>query len=186
MLKNKDEYLIIDSDMFLINDFYVEKYREYDCAIVLQNRKIPFVNYIWNGLFYFNTQKMDELEIISWDQAFSSDVGGMTYIWLNNKCKNLPNVIDIRNSEKNIFNRNGIYFIKHLWSLTWNDNEMPEKIKNTDLEKFIKQDPRNQNGKYFCEIYDDIFLHYRAGGDWQRKGLNFHNDLTQNLKKSIL
>jgi hypothetical protein len=63
---------------------------------------------------------------------------------------------------------------------------MPKKIKNTKLEEFIKQDPRNQNGKYFCEIYDDIFLHYRAGGDWQRKGLNFHNDLTQNLKKSIL
>jgi hypothetical protein len=186
MLKNNDEYLIIDSDMFLIDDFYLEKYREYDCAIVLQNREYLNTNYIWNGLFYFNTQKMDELEIIRWDQAFSSDVGGMTYMWLNNKCKNLPNVVDIRNSEKNIFNRDGIYFIKHLWSLTWNDNEMPEKIKNTDLEKFIKQDPRNQHGKYFCEIYDDIFLHYRAGGDWQRKGLNFHNDLTQYLKKSIL
>jgi hypothetical protein len=186
MLKNKDEYLIIDSDMFLINDFYVENYRQYDCAIVLQNREYLNINYIWNGLFYFNTQKMNDLEMISWDQAFTSDVGGMTYKWLNKKCENLPNVVNIRNSEKNIFNKDGIYFIKHLWSLTWNDSEMPEKLKNTKLEEFIKKDPRNQNGKYFCEIYDDIFLHYRAGGDWQRKGLNFHNELTQKLKNSIL
>jgi len=198
MLQNKDEYLVIDSDMFLIDYYYPERYKDYDCAIVLQNKEHLNINYIWNGLFYFNTYKMTNFEKMNWNQDFTSDVkgiknslgmtdaGGMTYMWLNDKCKDLPDVYNIRVSEKNVFNKDGIYFIKHLWSLTWNDSEMPEQIKNTDLEKFIKNDPRNKNGRYFCEIYDDIFLHYRAGGDWQGFGLDFHNYLSNLLKKSIL
>jgi hypothetical protein len=186
MLNNKDEYLIIDSDMFLIDYFDIEKYREYVCAIVLQNRPEPKINYIWNGLFYFNLHKMETPEIINWDQLFKSDVGGLTHSWLSKQSSTLPHVMDIRNSDKNKFNKDGIYFIKHLWSLTWNNSEMPDKLKGSNLEKFIKNDPRNQNGGYFCEIYDDIFLHYRAGGDWQRKGMEFHKELTNNLKDILL
>jgi hypothetical protein len=186
MLKEKDEYLVLDSDMFLISDFHKERYNNNDCAIVLQNRKNPNINYIWNGIFYFNSNNINDFDIIDWNITENTDVGGMTFIWLKNRFKNLPDVLDIRNSEKNIFNRDGIYFIKHLWSLSWNGNDMPENIKNTKLETFIKQDPRNQNNKYFCEIYDDIFLHYRAGGNWERKGLNFHSNLSELLKDSIL
>lgn len=187
MLENICEYLIIDSDMFLIDDLTMDRYRNYDCAIVLQNRKyVNDINYIWNGLFYFNLHKMDNLNDINWNKILNADVGGMTHNWLNKKCNDLPNVVDIRNSNKNIFNRDGIYFIKHYWSLTWNELEMPYKFVNTDLEQFIEEDPRNKNGAYFCEIYDDIFLHYRAGGDWQRKGLEFHNNLTENLKRVLI
>ena len=241
MKENLDEYLIIDSDMFLIDDLTMDRYRSYDCAIVLQHRKyvnsatngrfaepsgtsgsnldrskiglehsgivgVPKelnpidpgatdfdllhgdndINYIWNGLFYFNLYKMGSLHEICWDKILKADVGGMTHQWLNNKCANLPNVLDIRNSDENIFNRDGIYFIKHLWSLTWNETEMPYKLLNTSLEKFMVEDPRNKNGNYYCEIYDNIFLHYRAGGDWERKGENFHNSHTEKLKGVIM
>jgi len=187
MLQNKDEYLIIDSDMFPIDTINVDQYREYDCAIVLQHRDYikPF-QYIWNGLFYFNMHKMNDLESIRWDKCYNADVGGMTHEWLFKKCNNLPTVYAIRNGKQVPYHRNGIYFIRHLWSLTWNNSEMPEKFKNTMLDNFIRNDPRNNLGGYFCEIYDNTFLHYRAGGDWQRKGLGFHNDLTEKLKSVLM
>jgi hypothetical protein len=187
MLQHKDEYLIIDSDMFPIDIIKIDQYREFDCAIVLQHRDYlkPF-QYIWNGLFYFNMNKMNDLDSIRWDKCFNSDVGGMTYEWLKNKCGNLPSTLDIRNKSPNIYNRNGIYFIKHLWSLTWNDYEIPEKLKNIELATFFRNDPRNNSGNYFCEIYDETFLHYRAGGDWQRRGLGFHNELTEKLKGVLM
>lgn len=37
-LQNPDKYLILDSDMFLIDYFDINKYSKYDCAIVLQSR----------------------------------------------------------------------------------------------------------------------------------------------------
>jgi hypothetical protein len=187
MLDNVDEYLIIDSDMFPIAHIDLDHYRWYDCAIVLQHRDYvqPF-DYIWNGLFYFNMHIMDNLHDIKWDKCYNADVGGMTFKWLKNKCEHLPSTIDIRHSPENQFNRNGIYFIKHFWSLTWNGSEMPEAFKQTPIDSFIGADPRNKDGRYFCEIYDNTFLHYRAGGDWQRRGLGFHNDLSEKLKAVLM
>ena len=187
MLENKDEYLIIDSDMFLISNLNIEDYRKYECAIVLQNRNIlENISYIWNGLFYFNMHKMKYPEIIYWDQASNSDVGGMSNVWLNLNCTNIPCIRNIRDSEHGLFNTDKICFIKHLWSLNWSYDELPENIKNTGLETFIKEDPRNKDENYFCEISDGKFLHYRAGGDWQRQGLVFHNELTNKLKNVLI
>lgn len=187
MLKNIDEYLIIDSDMFLIDFFDIKRYRDYDCAVVLQKREsLGKFSYIWNGLFYFNLFKMENRELINWGQLANSDVGGLTNAWLNIKCNKIPDTVDIRRYPINKFNCCGIYFIKHLWSLTWDHTEIPNNLKDTKLEQFMKTDPRNKNGKYYCEIYDEVFLHYRGGGDWGRLGLNFHNELTNRLKNVIL
>ena len=187
MLNQQDEYLILDSDMFPIADINLDQYRQYDCAIVLQHRDyIHPLDYIWNGLFYFNTHKMENLHEINWDKCYNADVGGMTFQWLKKKCEQLPDTFDIRNSKPNQFNRDSIYFIKHFWSLTWNDSEMPPVFKGSRLDQFIRDDPRNADGRYFCEIYDNTFLHYRAGGDWQRKGLGFHNELSEKLKAVLM
>lgn len=78
-------------------------------------------------------------------------------------------------------------FIKHLWSLIWNINELPKNLQNkTKLIDFLKNDVRNRNNKFFCEIYDNVFLHYRAGGNWNREGLNFHKSLSEKLKNALL
>jgi hypothetical protein len=77
--------------------------------------------------------------------------------------------------------------MKHLWSGTWNTEELPENLKNrTKLIKFLQKDIRNENGKFFCEIYDDVFLHYRAGGNWRKEGLDLHKNLSQLLQNCLL
>jgi len=51
--------------------------------------------------------------------------------------------------------------------------------------EFLKKDPRNANGQFFCEIYDGVFLHYRAGGNWRNEGAAFHAHLSQALKRCL-
>ena len=81
----------------------------------------------------------------------------------------------------------GIYFIKHLASGSWNVNELPHNLKsNEKLIDFLKNDVRNDNGAFFCEIYDDVFLHYRAGGNWRKEGMELHNKMSQLLKSCLL
>jgi len=54
MKRYPDEYLILDSDMFLIDYLDINIYRKYNTAIVLQQRNERRINYIWPGLCYFN------------------------------------------------------------------------------------------------------------------------------------
>lgn len=49
-LENPDKYLLLDSDMFLIDYFDINKYSNYDCAIVLQKRNED-IQYFWNGIY---------------------------------------------------------------------------------------------------------------------------------------
>jgi hypothetical protein len=42
------------------------------------------------------------------------------------------------------------------------------------------------NGNFFCEIYDEVFLHYRAGGNWNEEGMAMHNALSTKLKQALL
>ena len=192
---NPDKYLLIDSDMFLVDDFNENNYENYNCAIVLQSRDNSKINYIWNGLYYFDFDKMKNMNIFNWNscnltndanQNICCDVGGMTKEWLKLIVSSFPKTDDIRYT-KNEYHRDNIYFIKHLWSCTWNESEIPDNLKNNSkLIEYIKTDPRNKNGKFFCEIYDNKFLHYRAGGDWERRGLRSHINLSHKLKAALL
>ena len=47
-------------------------------------------------------------------------------------------------------------------------------------------DSRNVDSKFFSEIYDITFLHYRAGGNWRREGMDTHKKLTNMLKEALL
>lgn len=185
---NPDKYLLLDSDMFLVDDFDIAIYEKYDCAIVLQSRNNHRINYLWNGVYYFDMTKMKNIDLLNWSHCTYCDVGGMMQEWLKLQTANtvIPTTDDIR-WRNNIYHTNTIYFIKHLWSCTWDMSELPENLKkNTKLVDFIKNDIRNINNKFFCEIYDNVFLHYRAGGNWRKEGLNVHNKLTQMLKDSLL
>ncbi len=186
--KNPDKYLLLDSDMFLIDYFDINKYANYDCAIVLQSRNNYKINYFWNGIYYFDITKMKNLELLNWNACTDCDVGGMMQEWLKKQMENtpIPKTDDIRWTDNN-FNTNNIYFIKHLWSLTWDINELPKNLQdNTKLIDFFKNDIRNENNKFFCEIYENVFLHYRAGGNWRKEGLYLHKLLTQQLKNCLL
>lgn len=181
-----DKYLLLDSDMFLIDSFDLTDYDNYDCAIVLQSRNNSTINYLWNGLYYFNFHKIKNIDLLDWNKSPGCDTGGMTQIWLKCQTKNIPNTDEIRYSNK-VFHNDDIYYIRHLCSCSWDESEIPENLKNNEkLIDFIKTDPRNQNGKFYCEIYDKKFLHYRAGGNWEKKDMNLHIDLSFKLRQTLL
>jgi len=185
--KNPDKYLLLDSDMFLIDYFDINKYSQYDCAIVLQSRNDFKINYFWNGIYYFDMTKMKNLDLLNWSCCPGCDTGGMTQKWLQTQMKDkpIPNTDEIRWKNK-LFHTNNIYFIKHLWSGSWDITELPTNIIETSpIIDFIKNDPRNSNNKFFCEIYDNVFLHYRAGGNWLNEGMDLHYNLSNNLYRSI-
>ena len=166
--KNPDKYLLLDSDMFLIDELDVNKFSNYDCALLLQIRNN--LEYFWNGIYYFDITKMKDLELLNWDCTTECDVGGSMHNWLKKNKEFSP-----------------LYHIKHLNSCFWDINDLPKKLENnTKLINFLKNDIRNENGKFFCEIYDNVFLHYRAGGNWRNEGINIHKKLTKELKEALL
>lgn len=172
-LNNPDKYLYIDSDMILIDYLDINKYNNYSCAIVLQHRvdnNNKDINYIWPGLCYFDMDKIYNKSLLNWSLANYTDTGGMMYRWLinQNNYKPFPSCIDIRNTN-NIekYHTDTIYYIKHLWSSTWDISELPDKLKHKkDLVNLLISDNRNKNNKITCELYDDVFLHYRGGTGW--------------------
>lgn len=184
---NPDEYLNIDSDMFLINDFYIENYRKYDCAVVLQQNNT--VKYIWGGLFYFNINKMKNLELLNhFDNGtynnIPCDTGGGSHEWINSLTNIYYNTTDIRYNDYDYFNKDGVKFIKHLWSCSWNEEEFPPELNNNILD-YCKEDFRNINNNYYCEIYDKCFFHYRAGSNWNNYNAVLHDILKNKLFNMI-
>ena len=186
--ENPDKYLLLDSDMFLVDYFDINKYVQYDCAVVLQSRNEFKNNYIWNGLYYFDMVKLKNIGVLNWDCKTGSDTGGMTEEWLELQMqgKEMPKTDAIRWTNKT-YHTDTVYFIKHLWSGSWNLSELPQGLKdNKTLLEFLMNDTRNENGKFFCEIYDNVFLHYRAGGNWRGEGMALHEELTQKLKSALM
>lgn len=183
-----DQYLVIDSDMFLINNWSAESLLGYDAAIVLQSRTDPTYHYPWNGWCYFDMFELKNNNLVHWERIPGyCDTGGKMNDWLQVQMAGqpMPNTDDIRWSN-NMFYTDKIYFIKHLWSCTWDISEAPEYIKqNATLLDFLMNDPRNINGKFFCELYDGAFLHYRAGGNWRQEGIAFHQAITHKLKQAL-
>jgi len=191
-MANPDKYLLLDSDMFLIADLDIRRYFNYDCAVVLQSRN-NILHYIWNGLYFMDFTKLQDLELLNWDQGHGGDTGGMMRDWFKKQTERVeggvPLTDDLRWAAKEQrFHRGGIYYIKHLWSGSWNETELPETLKGSEqlaLRQFLKEDTRNMGDKFYCEIYDDVFLHYRAGGNWNKEGLIFHKGLSQKLWQAL-
>jgi hypothetical protein len=175
--QHPDYYLLLDSDMFLIDDYNIDDYKKYDCSIVLQHRKdidkTTDIYYIWNGLYYFNINKLDT-SLMNWGLTYTTDTGGRMSTWL----KSLTQLNTLTPS----FN-DKVHFIKYLKSGEWNMTDMPANLKvNERLVRFLHNDIRNKNGQFFCELYDNKFLHYRAGGNWEKRTFKLHVDLSYQLK----
>tara|TARA_X000000950_G_scaffold268946_1_gene347046 strand:- start:1178 stop:2047 length:870 start_codon:yes stop_codon:yes gene_type:complete len=188
---NPDEYLLLDSDMFLVDSFDPCKFSQNNSAVVLQSRNNQKIHYIWNGIYYFNIHKMKNLDLLNWSCCPGCDVGGMMQRWLKVQAgtKELPDMLEMeknRSSEEK-YHVNDIYFIKYLRSESWRIEELPKNLKeNRELIKYLVEDSRNKDGKMFCEIYEDAILHYRAGGNWRKEGMEFHKGSTKKLKEILL
>lgn len=186
--QNPDYYLLLDSDMFLIDDYNIDDYKKYDCSIVLQHRKdtdkITDIYYIWNGLYYFNINKLDT-SLMNWGLTFTTDTGGQMSTWLNSI---VPSINELSiNQTQNHEEYDKVHFIKYLKSGEWNLTDMPSNLKaNTRLVRFLQNDIRNINGTFFCELYDNKFFHYRAGGNWEKRNFKLHVELSYQLKSIFL
>lgn len=171
-LKYNGRTLVIDSDMFLINYLDVdEKYKGFEMAAVPQIRQ-NCIPYIWNGLVYYNMPIVKNKQLLKWDligkaEHGITDVGGSFYYYLINT----PNA--------------QIYSINHLYSCSWNRTQFSSKL-NTKLLNFLENDPKNVDNKFFAEIYDDTYLHYRAGGNWIKEGKELHDKRTDLLWNTIV
>lgn len=185
--QNPDKYLLVDSDMFLIDDFDVERYSSYICAATFQWREQQA--YLWPGLCYFDMPNITQFELIDWSCCPGFDTGGMTKEWIKSQLGNdtSPQTIEEIRIKNNTIHVHNFYSIQHLWSGSWNISRLPDNLKNnTKLIDFLNNDVRNKDGMYFCEIYDNIFLHYRAGSNWMAEGLDVHNMLSTLLKNALL
>lgn len=192
---NPDKYLIIDSDMFFIDYFNPDKLSKYECAVVLQSRNNNSLHYFWNGLCYMDFNKIKDKELLDWSCYEHCDTGGMMHKWINkwlstnstnteSSTHTLPLIEDIRYKKNNrdIIDSDNILFLRHLWSCTWDKNEIPDNLKNNNhIVNYLENDRRNINGKYYCEIYDNCLLHVRAGGNWLKEYEENHLNYTRSL-----
>ena len=169
MFQNPDIYLHIDSDMFLVDTFPIAKFETYDCAIVPQSR--PGIDYIWPNLFYFNIPKLRFSELIDWDFLPGTDTGGKMSHWLQRYMATAPT---------------RLFRISHLSSCTWKEDQLPLTLRTPALLDFLTHDVRNpKDGTFWCELYDDCILHYRAGCNWNKEGPAIHTYMTEQLVKCI-
>lgn len=168
MINNIDEYLLLDGDMFLINNLDLNIYRNYHSAFVLDDRPNYNLKYMWANIFYFNMFKISNFNEISFDFVTGGDSASATSIWLNSYNINLPTRKDIYNPSCNILFKNKYFYYMLLTcrTLEWDELNIPIFLKNTKLLEFIKNDVRNKNSKFFSEVYDNKFFHFRAGSNW--------------------
>ena len=192
---NIDKYFIIDSDVFLIDDFDFKEYEDKKLCGILHCshgpanpfKNVKFFYYTALQLTYIDYTKIKNKELLMcWKPILGfADTGAESNKWLSKEIENLSSY-----SEKDLRDNtiNGVHFYKrHLSSLCWNKDEAPENIKNKEnLMNLLKQDPRNKNDKFFCELFNDKFLHYRAGSNWMNEGLQFHFAFSKALYQVLL
>ena len=163
------QVLILDSDMFLVCPADVNMYDSADCAVVPQER--GSTKYIWNGIAYFDFGRVWAPELLDWrageHKGELCDVGGAMTYWLDEKPGDAS-----------------IYIIDHLISLQWDEHSFPKTLSSS-LLRFLQDDPKNNEGKFYCELYDERFLHYRAGGNWDRLPKSVHLRRTDQLCRAL-
>jgi hypothetical protein len=148
--------VIIDSDMFLIDDFSIEDFlKNYDIAGVPQSR--GDVHYIWNGLVFFNMNTLPNKRSINFNCGVINgqplDVGGHTYHYF----KQHP---EVRLYPINTF---------HISHATLADFALAKK----SVIHLVEKHPHNIEF-----LLGFTFFHYRGGGNWNGASPQYHKEKT--------
>lgn len=156
-----DIYFMLDSDMFFIDYFNIKEFQNYYFCYINQSRIIfnNNVNYPWPNFFYLDIINVPNKELIDWSLVPGLDSGGKCYKWLSK------------------LDSTKILKIKHKCSCDWDEKDIPEEI-NKNIKIFLDNDIRNQNNKYFAELYHNKILHYRAGSNWMNNSPELHMKMT--------
>lgn len=143
--KNGGQYLCLDSDMFPIADFNITQFSMYDLAVVHQTRHQQ--SYFWNGIYYFDMDKIKNQELLNWSSCPGYDVGGSMRNWLS-------------------MGDHSILWLSHVTGGMEVVMDLPEsQKKNKALLYYLEHDPRGNTGGT-PELYHRTFLHVSNGGLW--------------------
>lgn len=169
--KNLDDpLLVLDSDMFPVRPFSLLKELEtYDFSFTLQTRND--VQYIWPNLFWCVPSRLQNKDLLDWsvDTSRGCDTGGASDTFLK-----------LSMSEK--FKEH-----HHLPSLQWSTESSNSYTDIPDcVLRFCEQDIKNVDGKFWCELYHNTFLHTRASSNWENICRSIHNHRTQALRQVLL
>lgn len=156
--------MIIDSDMFLIKDFNVEEYMK-DCDLSGVPQSRGHINYIWNGIVFFNMNTLPEKRTLSFNcgrvEGIGCDVGGYTHYYFKNhpelRYKNIPQHTYVE-------------------ALVGKDTSSLSPLLKLVLEEGAT------NTEFFM---DETLFHYRGGGNWDYKSQDYHDHKTKVLNKLI-
>ena len=163
--------LLIDADMFPIRDIEaipVSFATPFYGVHQVRTHKKESVEYLWNGIFWISGDAPFQ-HLINFDfynrRKLGTDVGGQTYKWIQQLAK---------------LGRPG-KFLNHHASGHWDRNLASQARVPEPLISWLENDYRNvDSGKYFAELYDETFFHYRAGSNWQNRdpGIDLKNRAT--------
>ncbi len=174
---SKTPVFIIDNDMFPVKDFSVRKILNESVLAGVHSQSPSkdlkrIIPWIWAGLLFLDPQKMRHREIWSFDcgkvDGIPVDVSGQTYHWLQRAQADgiQPN------------------WIKHLPSLQWTLDDLPIELPEI-MADFMQNDDRNKERKFYCELYAETFLHFRAGSNWNRETAEKVNIRNNNFLKAV-
>jgi len=149
--------LYLDADMFPISPIdEIPTNLLVSVAGVKQTRRKYLTEhiYFWPGLVWLDSRSPMR-NLLSFDLisrfGLKTDVGGETNSWFRFLMS---------------FGYK-VRFLTHLQSGNWDETNAPASVLyNPELVNWLKSDYRNVNGRFFAEIYDEKFLHYRGGGNW--------------------
>ena len=158
----QDYLAILDSDMVPI--------RPFDVVDVLSDSKICFLPqtrsngtqeyiYPWPGIFFANLKTISKTSHLNWDCAniggVALDTGGGLQDWMADQSQVCRKITGLHSN-------------------SWKWAEDTPDI-NDNLRNFLDIDSRLNNGFQFAELFDNKFLHLRAGSNWDPKIRGLHD-----------
>lgn len=140
-------HVILDSDMFFINDFNFNEFLgDNDMCAIHQRRE--HIEHLWNGFLFFRGASLPDKNNLDFRlgtvEGVRTDTGGNTYYWLK------------RNPDLKI------KWIAHTKHLDISKSEMlPEDIRG------------DYKTEYCFQFIENAILHYRAGSNWEKRPKDF-------------
>lgn len=169
--------LVVDGDMFPVADVYNPLVSESNVFRgIKQNRKRfnRSVDYFWSGYFWIH-HSCPFHHLLNFNcgliEKITTDTGGETSYFL----------------KALIHFDYPISYAEHFSSGSWGDLDIANLDVSESLRKFIRSDTRNdRNGRFFSEIYDEVFFHYRAGTNWMKNNVLDEENRREALRQSLM